>query len=276
MFAVDREISERSRPPLNHQIWLLMAFWLVTYGVFTVRGRLLDDPLAWISPKRFLAITTGTLFLWLTVKRQAAVKGRTLRWRLAWVGFTTSTAAAALLVLRTALDGIANDNGAGLTDEIRWLLIWVGYFLAWVGLDVAFSAATLSEGPVITQLKPPRPATSASLAEDDALWAHTGTQRLRVPTKAIERVESEGNYVRIYSDGRSGLLRMSMSEAAQRLGTDEFARIHRSVLCRKSAIIDIKRLATGAYVALLSSGVQVPVGRRTGQNLLEELRASRR
>lgn len=245
---------------------LLGVFWIVTYVIFTIRGRLLDAPLDWISAKRLLAISIGTLFLALSMAIQNRVDRRRLPARLAVVFASSLAAAAALLVVRSLLDVFGGDR-SGMADEVRWLLIWLGYFLAWQGIYVALTPQRSAEPAVVAQHLPPRAAD-----DGEAIWAHRNQQRVRVPIGSIERVEAEGNYVRVYTSEGASLLRASMSQIEERLGTTDFVRTHRSAICRRSAIAAVERRPTGAYVATLASGAQVPVGRRFGQKILGELR----
>ena len=45
------------------------------------------------------------------------------------------------------------------------------------------------------------------------------------------------------------------------MGGDAFVRVHRSALCRRSAIRGYRRKPSGAMLALLGSGAEAPLGR---------------
>lgn len=278
MHSADRHLTDVPPPPLGRERRLLIAYWIVTYAIFTIRGRLLlDEPLPWLSAKRLLAITLGTLFLWVAISIQKQVAGKRLSIRLASVVLTSIGAAGALLVVRSTFGVLGGADDSTIADELRWLLIWIGYFLAWVGLFAAISAAApgaelKSSSHGVAAVEPLR----APAESDDALWVFANQQRLRIPRSAIEYVEAEGNYVRVHTADSSGLLRASMADIEQRLGTADFVRTHRSTICRKSSITAVERAPTGAYVAILTGGSRIPIGRRMGKDILDELRARRR
>lgn len=277
MFALNRAQPRTSPPWLGRQGGFLIAFWLLTYSIFTVRGRLLpDDPLAWLSPKRLLAITLGTFFLWVAMSLQDRVSSRPLPIRIAAVLSTSAGAAIGLLVVRSLFDDlISGADPSSLADETRWLLIWLGYFLAWLSLHLAVGNGRRAQAIPRSVQEAAQPAAFAAREEpEDVIWLHRNQQRIRVAVASIEWAEAEGNYVRIYASDGAGLLRASLSQIEDRLGKGQFVRTHRSAICRRSSIIAIERQSTGAYVALLASGARVPVGRRLGQELLNELRMS--
>lgn len=275
MCALDVALPRTSPPWLSRQGGFLIAFWLLTYSIFTVRGRLLpDDALAWLSPKRLLAITLGTFFLWLAMSLQDRVSSRAPSFRVSAALLTSAAAAVGLLVVRSLFDDlISGADPSSLADETRWLLIWLGYFLAWLSLHLAFSNNRRAERILASVEEVSHPAVSATAAEpENVIWLHRNQQRIRVAVESIEWAEAEGNYVRIYGSDGAGLLRASLSQLEMHLGKGRFVRTHRSAICRRTSIVAIERQSTGAYVALLASGARVPVGRRIGQEILSELR----
>lgn len=277
MQAMEIEHPRRSPPLIGVQRRLLVIFWVVTYGIFTIRGRLLVDPLEWLSAKRLLAITVGTFCLWLAMSFQDRISDRRLSVRVRAALVSSTGAATVLLLVRSVLDGLG-DQHSGVAHELRWLLNWLGYYLAWLGLYVGI---LLSRREPLQPQPAPQPAALSSETQEEpvrsndgqeVIWAQRNQQRVRVPVAAIERVEAEGNYVRLHSTDGTSLLRASMAQIEERLGKADFVRTHRSAICRTAAIAAIERRPSGAYIALLKSGARIPVGRRVGQQLLEDLR----
>lgn len=82
-----------------------------------------------------------------------------------------------------------------------------------------------------------------------------------VPIREIDWIESADNYARIWTGGKSFLLRESLGELERRVEPHGFARAHRKALVRLSAV---KMLTTagGELAAHLGSGVRIEVSRR--------------
>jgi two-component system LytT family response regulator len=86
-----------------------------------------------------------------------------------------------------------------------------------------------------------------------------GATVLRV--RDIDWIESADNYARIWTGGRSYLLRESMRELEQRIGNRGFVRAHRRALVRVAAVKEVTPNG-GGLVAVLGSGATIPVSRR--------------
>jgi two-component system LytT family response regulator len=87
----------------------------------------------------------------------------------------------------------------------------------------------------------------------------TGAISLRV--RDIEWIEAADNYARIWAEGRSYLLRESLRELEPRLREYGFRRAHRQALVSLGRVRELRSIE-GALVAVLASGVEVPVSRR--------------
>jgi two-component system response regulator AlgR len=102
---------------------------------------------------------------------------------------------------------------------------------------------------------------------EDSLWAHRHQEFVRVPIDQIEWLEAEGDYVRIHAANGGGLLRITLAALEARLDPETFVRVHRSAICRRSAVTGLRRKPTGALELSLASGDWVPVGRSYGNGL---------
>ena len=248
--------------------WTL-AFWLSTYAIFTVRGRLLPDgQLDWIDGKRFVVISFGALFFSLAIREKgrggAMSVGRRLRQALG----ATAIAAVALLALRTGSVKLGLFPAVAPAEDFRWLITWIGYFLGWIGF---FLAASPHKAPA-----PAPPALPATEADDAAIWVQQNSRRHRIPLEAIDWIEAEGNYAHVRGRDAQGLIRMSLAQLEKRLDPSAYVRLHRSIICRRDRIASVERLPTSAYVATLSDGTRVPVGRALGRTLLADAHQSNR
>jgi two-component system LytT family response regulator len=78
----------------------------------------------------------------------------------------------------------------------------------------------------------------------------------------IDWIESSDNYARLWTGGRSYLLRESMRELERRVAARGFVRAHRRALVRIAAVKELAATARGGLVARLESGATIPVSRR--------------
>lgn len=96
-----------------------------------------------------------------------------------------------------------------------------------------------------------------------------------VPLDEIEWIESADNYARLWSGGRSYLLREALISLEPRVSAHGFARAHRRALVRMECVRELKRMDDGRTVALLSGGTRIPVSRRRRARFAAELKARR-
>ena len=90
-----------------------------------------------------------------------------------------------------------------------------------------------------------------------------------VDPAAVERVDADGDYVRIHTADGEYLFRETMQAMEERLAGEGMIRIHRSTLVRAEAIGEIQRRDNGRYVAVLKDGTRRDVS-RSGQERLAE------
>lgn len=262
----------RATPALARRLggWAA-GFWIFTYALLSIRGRLLPTgPLEWLSVKRLVAISLGALVFWAALRLQERLQDGSGAARVASALVASAIGSAVLFAARVGMQGVVDFDTASLADEIRWLLLWNGYFVAWVGLYVV--AARPAPAPMVS---PPAEEAAASTDTEPAFWVDGHQRRIRIPAAAIERISAEGNYARLHAGADSGLVRMPLAQLAAQLDAASFVRLHRSVICRRDVIASVARQPSGAFVATLVDGTRVPVGRRLGAELLEEVRQRR-
>lgn len=95
----------------------------------------------------------------------------------------------------------------------------------------------------------------------ESLWVHRHREFVRVPAEEIDWIEGHGDYARIHGRQFVGLARTTLTALEDRLDPARFIRVHRSAICRKSAIVSLRRKPTGAMTVLLANGDEAPVGR---------------
>ena len=203
--------------------------------------------------------------------------------RVELVGTTTRASDVAALVARTAPDILVLDiampglNGLDLAARLpeagRPAVIFVTAFDSHAVRAFDIDAADYVMKPVAPErlrqaidraarwLAARAPAAAPAVI--DSLWAHRHREMVRVRVDDIEWIEAEGDYVRLHTgDRHPALVRMTLTALERQLDAALFIRVHRSVICRRSAIAALRRKASGALAAALLSGGEAPVGRK--------------
>jgi len=83
-----------------------------------------------------------------------------------------------------------------------------------------------------------------------------------LPVDEIDWIEAADNYARLWSRGRSYLLRESLGELEQRVTGHGFARAHRQALVRIAGVRALESGKGRGLVAVLDCGARVQVSRR--------------
>lgn len=86
-------------------------------------------------------------------------------------------------------------------------------------------------------------------------------------------VQALGNYVELTTDSQRIQLRITLAAAHAELGHDRFARVHRSWLVRRGAIVRITSLPGARYEITLLDGRQIPGGRAFSGALVRWMRS---
>ena len=111
------------------------------------------------------------------------------------------------------------------------------------------------------------------MAPDPAIVVSTSKGSMILHARDIDWIESSDNYARLWTNGRSYLLRQSMRELEQRVGAHGFIRAHRRALVRVAAVTEVMTTANGGLVARLNSGATIPVSRRLRASFAAAIRS---
>ena len=103
---------------------------------------------------------------------------------------------------------------------------------------------------------------AAPAPRDLAFTVATTRGAVVIPVQEIEWMESADNYTRIWTHGRSYLLREAMRTLEQRLDAHGFVRAHRRALVRLASVRSLATKPDGDVSVVLASGARVPLSRR--------------
>ncbi|HTM25690.1 MAG TPA: LytTR family DNA-binding domain-containing protein [Vicinamibacterales bacterium] len=103
---------------------------------------------------------------------------------------------------------------------------------------------------------------SAPPAREPALVVTTARGATVLPLREIDWIEAADNYARIWTGGRSYLLREPLRILEQRVQPHGFRRAHRRALVRLSAVRTLTWTEADDLIAVLASGARIPISRR--------------
>lgn len=246
-----------------------ILFCVSTFAVSAFRASLNPDQVFDLFDlKRIVLIIAGALVFWLAIAGRGSRRpGLPMLRRMAVVGLPGLVL---LLLLAVGYDMvIAQDTTNMAAINLRWMLLWSGYFgtglAAWLAVQYGAALAEVEQ-----QAAEPSPVPERrSHGDSEGFWVKTGRSTVLIPTPHVEWIEAEGNYVRVHAlDGGHGLIRSTLQAIESQLPEGQFIRVHRSALCRRTAIQGYRRKPSGAMLALLASGAEAPIGRRFAQAVI--------
>jgi two-component system LytT family response regulator len=88
----------------------------------------------------------------------------------------------------------------------------------------------------------------------------------------IDWIEAAGNYTQLWVGTRSYFLRESLQLLEERVQKHGFIRAHRRALVRLDGVRELTRTRAGALIAVLESGVRVPISRRRSASFTAALK----
>jgi len=88
-----------------------------------------------------------------------------------------------------------------------------------------------------------------------------------VAVTAVDWIQAEGDYARIYAEGRSYLVARGIGDIERRLDPDRFIRIHRSAIVNADRIVEVKPEGSSRYSVRLSDGTRLLVSRGRADQL---------
>lgn len=96
-----------------------------------------------------------------------------------------------------------------------------------------------------------------------------------VEVEAIDRIQSEGNYLRLHTGKTSHLVRETLAGLEMRLDPRQFVRIHRSTIVNIRAVKQLESLFQGEYAVVLHDGTKLTSSKTYRRRLEDALGLSR-
>ncbi len=129
-------------------------------------------------------------------------------------------------------------------------------------------AATMKR--LVRQLRAPE-----SRAREEKIVVTTTRGAMVLAVSEIDWIEASGNYARVWTGVRSYLMREPLAKLEARVRTGGFLRAHRRALVRIDSVRELQSTRTGEVVAVLASGVRIPISRRRRAAFASAIRTQR-
>ncbi len=104
--------------------------------------------------------------------------------------------------------------------------------------------------------------------EQNRVVVKNGNNIKIIPINDIHYIEAYDDYVKIFTKDGYSLKKKTMNYFEQSLNADQFVRVHRSYIVQVQQITKIEALEKDSHIALLKTGVKVPLS-KTGYTKLK-------
>lgn len=111
------------------------------------------------------------------------------------------------------------------------------------------------------KLTPPLPEQIRQPEESNRIVVKEGGNIRIIPVQDIQYIEAYDDYVKIYTTKEMFLKKKTLSFYENTLDIKEFVRVHRSYLIRINHLTRVEPLEKDTHVALLKSGVRIPLSK---------------
>jgi two-component system LytT family response regulator len=113
---------------------------------------------------------------------------------------------------------------------------------------------------------------STTKGHEDTIVVTTSRGATVLHLNEIDWIAAAGNYTQLWVGTRNYFLRESLQLLEERVQKHGFVRAHRRALVRLDGVRELTRTRAGALVAVLESGVRVPISRRRSASFTAALR----
>ncbi len=104
----------------------------------------------------------------------------------------------------------------------------------------------------------------------DRIPVRDGTSVFIIPVAKLDYAEAQDDYVALASQGKKHLKQQTISSLEAALDPSRFLRVHRSYIVNLERVVKVEPYGKDSYVAVLNTGVQLPVS-RAGYSRLRSL-----
>jgi two-component system LytT family response regulator len=101
----------------------------------------------------------------------------------------------------------------------------------------------------------------SSNAKQERLVVKTGGRILFVEMDEIDWIEASANYVRLHSAKLTYLVREGITRFSERLDTEQFVRVHRSIIVNVRRVKELQPCNSGEYIVVLKDGQELSCSR---------------
>ena len=114
--------------------------------------------------------------------------------------------------------------------------------------------------------------STARPSREETIVVTTSRGAIVLHVNEIDWIEAAGNYSQLWVGTRSYFLRESLHLLEKRIQKNGFIRDHRRALVRLEGVRELTRTRSGSSVAVLESGMRVPISRRRSASFTSALR----
>ena len=123
---------------------LIGLFWLFAFLALAVRAAAADDfPFEVMAPRRLIGAGFGTLLCLAMVYLLGRLRGRSFAERVLWgvIGAIVMAILQAFfgLMINREIFPVPGIGPLDLGNTVQWIVLWLGYFLAWTGTHLALT-----------------------------------------------------------------------------------------------------------------------------------------
>jgi two-component system, LytTR family, response regulator len=105
----------------------------------------------------------------------------------------------------------------------------------------------------------------------DRIPVRDGTSVFIIPIAKLDYAEAQDDYVALVSAGKQHLKQQTLASLEASLDPSRFFRVHRSYIVNLERVVKVEPYGKDTYVAVLSTGTQLPVSRAGHARLREFL-----
>jgi two-component system, LytTR family, response regulator len=105
----------------------------------------------------------------------------------------------------------------------------------------------------------------------DRIPVRDGTSVFIIPIAKLDYAEAQDDYVALVSAGKQHLKQQTLASLEAALDPSRFLRVHRSYIVNLERVVKVEPYGKDTYVAVLSTGTQLPVSRAGHARLREFL-----